>query len=276
MSGPRCWRHLGLPAVTLNRPTVPSAAPAVCMDDRPAVRDAMEHLVGLGHRRIGHVGGPSRYLHAVERRQVWADVLRQHGLSETLWVEADFSAAGGAAATRQLLDSRMPPTAILYASDLMAVAGFAIAHQRGLRIPHDSVRRRVFDDGELSEHLSTPLATVRTDAYGWGRAAATALQTCIKGEAVPGPTPARRPIHQRESTGPVPQHDNQLPATTAEPTGPHRTASASRCAPPDHVQTAGCPPPTAPPPAPRCAHRPIATRNHLRRRCSRPTQKDCR
>ena len=42
---PALLKQLGLPAVTLNRPTVPSTAPAVCMDDRPAVREAMEHLV---------------------------------------------------------------------------------------------------------------------------------------------------------------------------------------------------------------------------------------
>ena len=208
---PALLAALGLPAVTLNRPLVPSSAPAVCMDDRPAVRDATEHLVGLGHRRIGHVGGPSRYLHAVERRQVWADVLRQHDLSDDLWVEADFSAAGGAAATRQLLDQPDPPTAILYASDLMAVAGFAIAHQRGLRIPHD-LSVVGFDDGELSEHLSTPLATVRTDAYGWGRAAATALQSFIKGEAVQDVHLPAAQFIERESTGPAPQHDNQRPA----------------------------------------------------------------
>ena len=209
---PALLKQLGLPAVTLNRPTVPSTAPAVCMDDRPAVREAMEHLVGLGHRRIGHVGGPSRYLHAIERRQVWADVLRQHGLSENLWVEADFSAAGGAAATRQLLDQPDPPTAILYASDLMAVAGLSIAHHAGLRIPAD-LSVVGFDDGELSEHLSTPLATVRTDAYGWGRAAATTLQACINGEVVHDIELPAAQFIRRKSTGPAPRHVNQRPAT---------------------------------------------------------------
>jgi DNA-binding LacI/PurR family transcriptional regulator len=172
----------------------------------------MEHLVGLGHRRIGHVGGPSRYLHAVDRRQVWADVLREHGLADNLWVEADFSAAGGAAATRQLLDRADAPTAILYASDLMAVAGFSIAHQRGLRIP-DDLSVVGFDDGELSAHLSTPLATVRTDAYGWGQAAATALQACVNGEVVQDIHLPAAQFIRRKSTGPAPGPTHQRSAT---------------------------------------------------------------
>lgn len=164
---PALLEELGLPSVTLNRPGVPSDAPAVCVDDGAAVRDAVEHLVRLGHRRIGQVAGPGRYLHAADRRRVCAEVLAESGLPEGPVLETDFSAAGSAAATAQMLDTAGRPTAILYASDLMAVAGMSVAQHRGLRIPED-LSVVGFDDGEPAEHLPSPLATVRTDAYRSG------------------------------------------------------------------------------------------------------------
>ena len=200
---PALLDELGLPAVTLNRPLVHSTAPAICVDDGPAVRDAIQHLVQLGHRRIAHVGGPATYLHAAHRRQVWADALSDAGLPQSPIIETDFSAAEGAAATAKLLDSDDRPTAILFANDLMAVAGLSVARNRDIRVPED-ISVIGFDDGELAAYLPTPLTTVRTDVYGWGRAAATALQTRVLGEAV---TDIHLPAAQlivRGSTGPAP------------------------------------------------------------------------
>ena len=105
---PALLDQLGLPAVTLNRAADPNTATAVCVDDGPAVREAVRHLVELGHRRIGHVGGPSTYLHAAHRRQVWADALLESGLPEGPVVEADFSAGGGAVATLDILGETEP------------------------------------------------------------------------------------------------------------------------------------------------------------------------
>jgi len=200
---PALLAGLGLPAVTLNRPDVPSTAPAVCVDDGRAVREGVERLVQLGHRRIGHVGGPGKYLHAAHRRQVWADVLRRSGLPKGPFAEADFSASGGATATQDMLDATGRPTAILYASDLMAVAGMSVAQQHGLRIPQD-LSVVGFDDGEISAHLPAPLATVRTDAYGWGQAAASALQACVVGEDVGDIQLPAAQFVPRGSIGPAP------------------------------------------------------------------------
>jgi LacI family repressor for deo operon, udp, cdd, tsx, nupC, and nupG len=210
---PALLAKLGLPAVTLNRPAAAGAGPAVCVDDAPAVRAAVEHLLRLGHRRIGHVAGPGRYQHAADRRRVWADVLGESGLSTDLMVEADFSAEGGAAATRHLLDLPEPPTAILYASDLMAVAGLTAALQRGLHVPQD-LSVVGFDDGELSQHLPTPLSTIRTDAFGWGEAAAAALQAHITGDDINDINLPAAQFIPRGSSGPAPtprRHD-QRPA----------------------------------------------------------------
>ncbi len=89
-------------------------------------------------------------------------------------IEADFTAKGGADATDDLLAGEPRPSAILYANDLMAVAGIAAAQRHGLTVPGD-LSVVGYDDIELAAHLNPSLSTVRTDAYGWGRAAAEAL-----------------------------------------------------------------------------------------------------
>lgn len=175
-------RELGLPAVTLNRPTVRSEFPAACVDDKAGIAAAVDHLVDLAHSRIAHVGGPEVYLHATGRRRAWSQAMRRHGLEATHFVASDFTAAGGAAATRTLLEvpTRQRPTAIIYANDLMAIAGMSAAQQLGVVVP-DELSIVGFDDAELSAYLHPALTTVRTDAFGFGCAAAETLLAAIRG-----------------------------------------------------------------------------------------------
>ena len=125
-------QELELPAVTLNRPDIPSPFPAVCLDDHVGISQAVGHLVELGHVRIGHVAGPAEFLHGRSRRQAWADALAHAGLPLGPVVVSDFTAAGGAAATRELLQAADRPTAVVFANDLMAMAGLSVAQQLGL------------------------------------------------------------------------------------------------------------------------------------------------
>lgn len=200
---PGLLAELGMPFVTLNRPDVPSIGPAVCLDDQQGVRDAVDHLVALGHRLIAHVAGPRDYLHANSRRAEWRRMVEAAGLSATQLVEADFTAAGGARATAELLDGPDPPTAILYSSDLMAMAGLAVANRRGIAVPRD-LSIVGYDDAELAAYLHPPLSTVRTDAYRWGRAAATTLLELIDGQQPVDVNLAPARFIARDSTGPLP------------------------------------------------------------------------
>jgi DNA-binding LacI/PurR family transcriptional regulator len=199
---PGLLADLDLPFVTLNRPDVPSVGPAVCLDDQQGIKDAVNHLVWLGHRVIAHVAGPGNYLHANSRRDEWRRMIEAAGSVATDPVEADFTAAGGARATEELLDRPAPPTAILYSNDLMAMAGLAVANRRGIAVPHD-LSIVGYDDAELTAHLHPPLSTVRTDAYQWGRAAATTLIELLDGQqpADVHLPPAR--FVPRGSTGPA-------------------------------------------------------------------------
>lgn len=207
---PKLLEDLELPFVTLNRPDVASVGPAVCLDDRQGVRDAVGHLVGLGHRAIAHVAGPRAYLHANNRRDEWRRMMEVNGFDVTEPVEADFTAAGGARATEQLLESAAPPTAILYSNDLMAMAGLAVANRRGLAVP-DGLSVVGYDDAELAAHLHPPLSTVRTDAYQWGRAAAATLIELLDGQHHADVHLAPAKFVARDSTGPVP--DSRKPST---------------------------------------------------------------
>ena len=200
---PTLLQRLGLPAVTLNRPSRSSTAPAVCLDDSPGVREALAHLIDLGHRQIAHVGGPAHYQHVNRRRRLWTSALAAAGLPPGRFVESDFTAAGGAAATAELLDAGERPTAVLYASDLMAVAGMAEAYRRGLSIPQD-LSVVGFDDTELSAYLHPPLTTVRTDAFAWGQSAATALLAQLAAEPTADVHLPAAAFVLRESTAPPP------------------------------------------------------------------------
>ncbi|WP_334170932.1 LacI family DNA-binding transcriptional regulator [Sinomonas sp.] len=194
----------GLPAVTLNRPTIDSPFPAVCMDGSESVKEAVRHLVSLGHRRIAHVGGPQSYVHGAGRRNAWAEALLEAGLQPNLFVEADFTAEAGVEATAQLLSLSEPPTAIVYANDLMATAGQSKAQSLGFDIPQD-LSIVGYDNAEFAQYLNPPLTTVAADPISWGRKAAAVLLGAIAGERTASDVvmPAPRLI-VRASTGPAP------------------------------------------------------------------------
>ena len=200
---PALLAELGLPAVVIGPSVEGDPTPTLGVDDAPGVAAAVEHLTDLGHRRIAHVSGPQSMVHGRSRRTAWERALRAAGLPCDLCVEADFSAESGATATRALLDLADPPTAIVYANDLMAMAGLSLAVSRGVSIP-GQLSVTGYDDTEIAAHLQPSLTTVSTDVVAWGRAAATRLLELI-GSQEPTPVdlpPARLVV--RGSTGPVP------------------------------------------------------------------------
>ncbi len=200
---PALLAELGLPAVIVGPGQFDTDWPAVGVDDRPGITAAVEHLVGLGHTRIAHVAGPPEMVHGRSRREAWATALTIAGLPEGPSVDSDFSAEAGAAATRTLLDLAEPPTAVVYANDLMAIAGLSVALSRGLRVPQD-LSITGYEDTELAAHVQPPLTTVSSDVIGWGRAAAQRLLELVeRKDSTPVPLQTPRLV-VRGSTGPAP------------------------------------------------------------------------
>jgi DNA-binding LacI/PurR family transcriptional regulator len=193
---------LGLPAVAVGRPAGACPFPVVTVDDRQGVTATVEHLLGLGHRRVGFVGGTDGYVHSRSRRAAWRAALRSAGVTPGPELVADFTGPGGAAATRALLELADPPTAIVYANDVMAIAGMGVAVGRGLAVPGD-LSVTGFDDVPLAAHVAPPLTTVRQDAQAWGREAAEVLLAVSEGRAaVDVELPPATPVF-RSSTGPT-------------------------------------------------------------------------
>jgi DNA-binding LacI/PurR family transcriptional regulator len=203
---PALLAELGLPSVIVGPALGEAFWPAVGVDDAPGITDAVEHLIGLGHTRIAHVAGPAAMVHGESRRRAWSTALQAAGLPEGPCVETDFSAEAGAVATRELLGLDQPPTAIVYANDLMAIAGLAVAVARGVDVP-GRLSLIGYEDTELAAHMQPPLTTVRTDVIGWGRAAATRLLDLIEGRSATEVAlrPPRLVVRGSTSTAPTSQ-----------------------------------------------------------------------
>ena len=181
---PALLAELGVPAVTVGRPDTPSPCPAVVLDDRPGIAGVTRLLIEAGHTRIAHVAGDLSMVHALRRRDAYVHTMTEAGLGVGPVLEADFSAASGAAATRQLLELWPRPTAIVYASDPMAFAGLGVLQSLGIEVPAE-MSITGFDGNDLGAYLHPPLTTVRADPVAWGAAAARTLLASI--DDVPQP-----------------------------------------------------------------------------------------
>ncbi|OZM75910.1 LacI family DNA-binding transcriptional regulator [Pseudonocardia sp. MH-G8] len=195
--------ELNLPAVIVSRPWARTDIPwEGAADPGGGVADAVAHLAALGHRRVAYVAGPPDRSHVQYRTQAFLGAVAANGLSVLGIARTDFSAEEGHRATVELLGQRETPTAILYDSDPMAIAGCRAAHARGLRVPEDlSVIGH--DDIHLSRWTTPALTTIQQDVQGLGeRCAARLLGLLGVPVAAPGPLPDPVLV-VRESTGPV-------------------------------------------------------------------------
>lgn len=152
--------------------------PSVRIDDHLVARSAVEHLLSLGHRRIGLVSGRiDEGLDVVtpsDRGEAYRQALRDHGLPTVPELEHDggFTLEGGYQAGLRLLAHPDPPTAVFCASDEMAIGLMRACRERGVRVPEDLSVVGV-DDHEMSPYLA--LTTVRQPVREQGQAAAAQI-----------------------------------------------------------------------------------------------------
>src|SRR5262245_51767202 len=128
-------------------------------------RAMVEHLIGLGHRRIAIVTGPKRNIDAQERLRGYRDAMRTRGgeWSSELELEGDFTEASGYEAAMRMLVLAERPRAVFAANDYMAIGVLGALNDAGLRVPED-VAVTGFDDIRMARYLKPPLTTVRVDA----------------------------------------------------------------------------------------------------------------
>ena len=144
--------------------------------NRLSERDAVEHLLRLGHRRIATVAGNLRVLPAQERLAGFHEAIVAGGLSlpEAYVRAGGFSFEESEQAMRELLALPQPPTAVVFASDKGALGGYVAAVSAGLRIPED-VSIVGFDDTAPAASAIPPLTTVRQPVRDMVGAAFTAI-----------------------------------------------------------------------------------------------------
>ena len=197
-------RERGVPLVTINGNSPTIRAPGFTTDDRAAARIAVEHLVSLGHRRIGLATGPLRMVPAQRKRAGYEDALRAALPDQPLRVlETLYSYEGGTAAAGGLLDQGC--TGIVCGSDIMALGVVAGARNRGMSVPRD-LSVIGYDDSALIPMTNPPLTTVRQPVAAICRAAVTTLVSIIAGEEVPDTERLFAPdLIVRGSTAPAPQ-----------------------------------------------------------------------
>ncbi|MFB8763465.1 LacI family DNA-binding transcriptional regulator [Nocardiopsis alba] len=171
-----------LPIVLVNGYADAIPAAFISADDREAGRLAVDHLVALGHTRIGFTSGPERYVPVRRKLEGFHRALAEHGLDGDGLVELSlFGVEGGHAAAVRLIERGV--TAMVCGSDLMALGAIRAARQRGLRVPRDfSVVG--YDDSQLIAFTDPPLTTVRQPVTAMAMAAARALCDEIAGHPV--------------------------------------------------------------------------------------------
>jgi DNA-binding LacI/PurR family transcriptional regulator len=175
----RSVRRDRVPHVFVNRGVTRSGR-NVIIDEARASTAALEHLLQLGHRRIGHVAGPRARDTARRRTRGFVAAAAARGLMIEV-AEGDFGESGGAGAARDLL-GRHPDLTALYTSTLsQAVGVYHVAWELGLEVPAQ-LSLIGYDDMPLAEYLRPPLTTVRTPLAELGSAAVDALVDQLLGE----------------------------------------------------------------------------------------------
>lgn len=180
-------RAQGVPYVLINGFSEKVRAPFVSPDDRAAMQLAVTHLTALGHTRIGLAVGPKRFVPVLRKIEGFRIGMKERlGLDEAeveeLIQHSLYSLEGGQAAATALIARGC--TAIVCASDMMALGAIRAARQQGLRVPQD-VSVVGFDDSPLIAFTDPPLTTIRQPVQAMGQAAVRTLLEEIGGTPAP-------------------------------------------------------------------------------------------
>lgn len=164
---PRLIRRLSEAGVNLVRILSASADPddgwpCVYVDDRDAAYDITEHLIQLGHTRIGFLWGGKEHRSSPERFKGYADALHDYGIAQDkkLIVEGDYSFDDGFRGARRLLALKNRPTAIFGSNDEIAAGVLAAARAAGMDVPYD-LSIAGFEDSPFSKQSWPALTTAR-------------------------------------------------------------------------------------------------------------------
>lgn len=175
--------HDTIPVVAVDPHTGPSGPPTIDSDNLAGARAATEHLIGLGHRRIGFLGGRPDLESARLREEGYREALKDAGIDidEGLMRVGGYRPDLADSPAHELLSLPDRPTAIFAANDLSAIRTMEVARQLGLRIP-DDVSVIGFDNVPESALTEPPLTTVAQPIHTMGAEALRMVVDLIAGK----------------------------------------------------------------------------------------------
>ncbi|HEY9525244.1 MAG TPA: LacI family DNA-binding transcriptional regulator [Thermopolyspora sp.] len=199
-----------MPTVVLGRHERSAMYDSVLDDDDAGAEVVVEHLIGLGHRRIAHIsqkdasrGRPTAVLHSI-RAQTYKRVMRDHGLADEINVATtSYTEEGGYLGARELLARSPRPTAIFAGADLAAFGALAALHEAGLAVPGD-ISIAGYDNTRLAALANISLTSVDQDGVTMGRMAGRLLLERIEGRTASVRFSVTPSLVPRSSTGPFP------------------------------------------------------------------------
>ncbi|MAF29498.1 MAG: LacI family transcriptional regulator [Croceicoccus sp.] len=170
-------------------------------NDREIVASAVDHLVEMGHRRIGLIEGPEGFRSAFERREGFLDGIRRHGLEyRAEWhAPGQYTFDSGIEAAERILSLPDRPSAIFVSNDEMAAASMHVARNKGLLVP-DDLSIIGFDDSPIASHIWPPLTTVRWPIREMASVAAHKLIDSEDADQLPSRLPSQ--LIRRSSVAP--------------------------------------------------------------------------
>jgi LacI family transcriptional regulator len=191
----------GIPFVLVSRRA--GTHPSVTCDDYRGGRMVADHLLSLGHERVGVIAGEPYASTGLDRTAGFLDVYREHGIRvpKSRVLNSGFDTMGGHAMGSRLLTAKTRPTAIFAVNDFAAIGVMGALREKGLRVGYD-VSIVGFNDVPLARELPVPLTTVQSPMHEMGERSVHLLMQLLRGEAVE-PERLAPTLQPRESTQPV-------------------------------------------------------------------------
>jgi LacI family transcriptional regulator len=222
----------GLPAVAVASGRPDARLNAVGIDERAAAAEMTRHLLALGHRRIGFIGGDAALSASALRLQGHLEALAEAGLArdESLLAQGRYSYRSGLDAAEALLaDPAHRPSAVFASNDDMAAATVAVAHRLGLDVPGD-LTVAGFDDTAIATTIWPELTTIHQPIAQMAERAVALLVQQVRGRAEAGsaaPAHERLPhtLVRRQSDAAPRRRPAPLPASS--PTSPTSASTAA-------------------------------------------------
>ncbi len=176
----------GTPIVLIDREVPNLKADSVTINNHDACVSAVNHLIGLGHKKIGLISGPNYATTSTIRKKGYLQTLRDAGIGHTNeYIQtADYKQRGGYDAMGRLLKLSDPPTAVIVLNNLMTLGALQSIHEHNLSVPGD-IALLGFDDMPWAACLQPPLTVIAQPTYVLGEAAAQLLVDRIHNPGLP-------------------------------------------------------------------------------------------